>query len=148
MDPVTNSDSSAPTSLTNRYGAPKRAVSKKTQKILLIVAAVLSLSWILWAVVGGNTGVSQKIVSYNVVDDTFTTVDLTVSKDPKATAACEITALDQSYAVVGWKVITVGPNSTEVGSENGRTTLVRGEMRTVAGAVTGLVEDCWIVDPA
>lgn len=123
-------------------------MSKKTQKILLIVAAVLSLSWILWAVIGGNSGVSQKIVSYNVVDDTFTTVDLTVSKDPDATAACEIKAMDSSYAVVGWKVITVGPNNKDVGSENGRTTLVRGELRTDALAVTGVVESCWIVDPA
>lgn len=148
MDAVTNSDSSAPTSLTNRYGAPKRTVSKKTQKILLIVAAVLSLSWILWAVIGGNSGVTQKIVSYNVVDDTVTTVDLTVSKDPEATAACEIHALDNAYAVVGWKVITVGPNSKDAGSENGRTTVVRGELRTDALAVTGVVENCWIVDPA
>ncbi|WP_425863622.1 DUF4307 domain-containing protein [Arthrobacter sp. TWP1-1] len=123
-------------------------MSKKTQKILLIVAAVLSLSWILWAVIGGNGGVTQKIVSYNVVDDTVTTVDLTVSKDPDATAACEIKAMDNSYAVVGWKVITVGPNSKDVGSENGRTTLVRGELRTDALAVTGVVESCWIVDPA
>ncbi|ALV47337.1 hypothetical protein MB46_02090 [Arthrobacter alpinus] len=145
---MTNSDSSAPTSLSNRYGTPKRTVSKKTQKILLIVAAALSLTWVLWVVIGGNSGISQKIVSYNVVDGTLTTVDLTVTKDPGATAACEIKAMDTSYAVVGWKVITVGPNSEDAGSENGRTTVVRGELRTDSPAVTGVVETCWIVDPA
>lgn len=123
-------------------------MSKKTQKILLIVAAVLSLSWVLWSVVGGNTGVSQKLLSYNVVDSTMTTVDLALTKAPDATAKCALKAMNESYAVVGWNVITVGPNGENVGSENGRTTTVRGELRTDALAVTGVVENCWIVDPA
>ncbi len=147
MDAVTTSDSPAPTSLTNRYGAPKRGVSKKTQKILLIVAAVLSLTWVLWAVLGGNTGVSNKLLSYNVVDSTMTTVDLAVTKAPSGTAKCAIKAMNSSYAVVGWNVITIGPNGKDVGSENGRTTIVRGELRTDSLAVTGVVENCWIVTP-
>lgn len=147
MDAVTTSDSPAATSLTNRYGTPKRSLSKKNQKILLAVAAVLSLSWVLWVIVGGNTGVSQKILSYNVVDATMTTVDLSVTKTPDATAECAIKAMNESFAVVGWNVITIGPNAKDVGSENGRTTTVRGELRTDSLAVTGVVENCWIVKP-
>lgn len=148
MDAVTTSDSPAAPSLTNRYGTPKRGVSKKTQMILLAIAAVLSVSWVLWAVMGGNTGVSQKLLSYNVVDGTMTTVDLALTKDPAATAQCAIKAMNSTYAVVGWKVITVGPNGKDAGSENGRTTTVRGELRTDSLAVTGVVEKCWIVNPA
>ncbi|MDJ0317224.1 MULTISPECIES: DUF4307 domain-containing protein [Arthrobacter] len=144
---MTTSDSPAATSLTNRYGTPKRSLSKKNQKILLAVAAVLSLSWVLWVIVGGNTGVSQKILSYNVVDATMTTVDLSVTKTPDATAECAIKAMNESFAVVGWNVITIGPNAKDVGSENGRTTTVRGELRTDSLAVTGVVENCWIVKP-
>ncbi len=147
MDAVTTSDSPAATSLTNRYGTPKRSLSKKNQKILLAMAAVLSLSWVLWVIVGGNTGVSQKILSYNVVDATMTTVDLSVTKTPDATAECAIKAMNESFAVVGWNVITIGPNAKDVGSENGRTTTVRGELRTDSLAVTGVVENCWIVKP-
>lgn len=146
MDAVTNSDSSAPTSLSNRYGAPKRAVPKKTQKILLAAALVLALVWILWAVIGANTGVNHKLLSYNVVDATQTTVDLTVTKSPDATAECVLKAMNESYAVVGWNTITVGPNATDVGSENGRTTVVRGVLRTDSLAVTGVVETCRIVN--
>ena len=116
--------------------------------ILLAIAAVLSVSWVLWAVMGGNTGVSQKLLSYNVVDGTMTTVDLALTKDPAATAQCAIKAMNSTYAVVGWKVITVGPNGKDAGSENGRTTTVRGELRTDSLAVTGVVEKCWIVNPA
>lgn len=120
-------------------------MSKKAQKILLVVTAVLSLTWVLWTVVGGNTGVSQKLLSYNVVDATMTTVDLSVTKAPEATARCAVKAMNESYAVVGWNVITVGPNSKATGSENGRTTTVRGEIRTDSLSVTGVVENCWIV---
>lgn len=120
-------------------------MSKKAQKILLLVAAVLSLTWILWTVVGGNTGVSQKLLSYNVVDATMTTVDLSVTKSPEATARCAVKAMNEAYAVVGWNVITIGPNGKDQGSENGRTTTVRGEIRTDSLAVTGVVENCWIV---
>ena len=97
---------------------------------------------------GASTGVTQKLLSYNVVDATLTTVDLAVTKAPDATAKCAIKAMSDSYAVVGWNIITVGPNSKDAGSENGRTTTVRGELRTDALAVTGVVEKCWIVDPA
>ncbi|MDJ0312425.1 DUF4307 domain-containing protein [Arthrobacter sp. H35-D1] len=121
---------------------------QRTRKILLAVAAVLSVSWVLWATLGGNTGISQKLVSYNVIDGTMTTVDLAVTKAPDSTARCAIKAMNSTYAVVGWNVITIGPNSVDEGSGNGRTTTVRGELRTDSLAVTGVVENCWIVAPA
>ena len=141
---MTTSDSPAPTSLVNRYGTPKRGLSKKTRNIWLVVAAVLSVGWVLWVVAGSTTGVSNKLLGYNVADSTMTTVELTVTKDPDATARCALKAMNGSYAVVGWKVITVGPNAKDVGSEGGRTTVVRSEVRTDSLAVTGVVEECWI----
>ena len=145
MDAVTNLKSPAANSLANRYGTPKRALSKKTKIILLAVVGALSLTWILWVVVGGNTGIAQKLVSYEVVDPTFATVDFAVTKDPGATAQCAVKAMNSTYATVGWNIITVGPNGTGDGSANGRTTTVRGELRTDSLAVTGVVENCWIV---
>ena len=56
--------------------------------------------------------------------------------------------MNESYAVVGWNVVTVGPNGKDAGSENGRTTTVRGEIRTDSLAVTGVVENCWMVKSA
>ncbi|WP_133162858.1 DUF4307 domain-containing protein [Arthrobacter glacialis] len=120
-------------------------MSKRSKLILLVVAGALSLTWVLWVVIGGNTGISQKILSYNVADGTMTTVDLAVTKDPSATAKCALKAMNDSYAVVGWNVVTVGPNAKDAGSENGRTTTVRGEIRTDSLAVTGVVENCWLV---
>lgn len=145
MDPVTKSDSDATNSLANRYGTPKRVLSKKSKIIITSVTGALALLWILWVVVGGITGISHKVLSYNVIDSTMTTVDLAVTKAPQDTARCAVKALNSSYAVVGWNVLTIGPNGTDVGSENGRTTTIRGEIRTDSLAVTGVVENCWIV---
>lgn len=143
---MTTSDSPAPTSLVNRYGTPKRGLSKKARNIWLIVAAVLSVSWVLWSVTGSNTGINNRLLGYNVVDSTMTTVELTVTKDPDATARCAVKAMNSQYAVVGWNVLTIGPNGSDVGSEGGRTTVVRGEVRTDSLAVTGVVEECWIAE--
>lgn len=111
-----------------------------------MVAIALSVIWVLWVVIGSNKDITQKDVSYHVVDPTLTTVDIAVTKDADATARCAMKAMDGSYAVVGWKVITIGPNGKDVGSENGRTTTVRTELRTDSLAVTGIVEHCWIVE--
>lgn len=145
VDAVTNSQSPAATSVANRYGTPKRTLSKTRRIIVLAVVGVLALTWILWVTVGNNTGISNKLISYNVVDPTLSTVDVAVTKDPAATAKCALQALNSSYAVVGYNVITIGPNGTGAGVDSGRTTTVRGEVRTDSLAVTGVVEDCWIV---
>lgn len=145
MDAVKNSDSPVASSVTNRYGSPKRALPKRAKLLLTVVASTLALVWILWVVFGGGPTVTQKILSYNVVDSTQVTVDIAVTKDSADTARCAVKALNSTFAIVGWNVITVGPNSTAVGSENGRTTTVRGEVRTDSLAVTGVVDNCWIV---
>ncbi|WP_373418298.1 DUF4307 domain-containing protein [Arthrobacter sp. BF1] len=120
-------------------------MTKKTRKILIIVAIALAVVWALWVTFGSNDGVTQKDISYKVVDSTMTTVDFAVTKSPDATARCAVKAMDESFAVVGWKVVTIGPNGKDVGAENGRTTTNRADLRTDTLAVTGIVENCWIV---
>ncbi len=119
-------------------------MSKRTRILVLAVVGALALTWVLWVTVGNTTGISNKLVSYRVVDATLTTVDVAVTKDPAATAQCSLQAMNSSYAVVGWKVITIGPTATGEGTDGGRTTTVRGEVRTDSAAVTGVVENCWI----
>ncbi len=120
-------------------------MSKKSRILALALVGVLGLVWVFWATVGNNSGVDNKLISYQVVDPTLTTVDVAVTKDPSATARCALQAMNDSYAVVGFKVITIGPNGNGSGTDSGRTTTVRGALRTDAPAVTGLVQECWIV---
>lgn len=118
-------------------------MSKRARILVLAAAGLLGLVWVFWATVGNNSGVDNKLISYQVVDPTLTTVDVAVTKDPSATAKCALQAMNDSYAVVGYKVITVGPNGA--GTDSARTTTVRGDVRTDSPAVTGLVQECWIV---
>lgn len=143
---MTNSGSSATSSVANRYGTPKRALTKRSKLWIVVAASVVALAWILWTVLGGGSKAEQKVLSYHVVDSTLATVELTMTKDPEKTAHCAVQALNSTYAVVGWKVITIGPNSKDVGVANGRTTTVNAQVRTDSLAVTGVVDNCWIVD--
>lgn len=143
---MTLSNSLATTSVANRYGAPKRALSRKAKTSIAAIGAILVLAFVTWLALGrGPAAVDSKLVGYNVVDGTLTTVDLQVVKDPGATAECAIKAMNDAYAVVGWDVITIGPNATTEGSNNGRTTAQRAAVRTDSPAVTGVIDSCWQV---
>jgi len=75
----------------------------------------------------------------------MTTVDMQVTKAPDQTAKCAVEAMNANYAVVGWDVITIGPNATTVGTNKGTTTSMRANVRTDSLAVTGVIDSCWIV---
>ena len=143
---MTISDTPAATSVVNRYGTPKRAVTKRTKILAIAGVLVVVLIWAVW--VSGGTGapkVSSKLVGYTVVDQTMTTVDMQVTKGPDQTARCAVEAMNSDYAVVGWNVITIGPNATNVGTNKGTTTSMRANVRTDSLAVTGVIDSCWIV---
>ena len=73
---------------------------------------------------------------FRLTDDRITvTFDLSIT--PGATGACAVQALDKSFAVVGWKVVTYGAVSEETRSEEVT-------LRVTSPAVTGLVSSCWL----
>lgn len=146
MDQVTVSQSSAAPSLVNRYGAPKRSLGKRGKVILWLTIAVLALAFTTWLAVGrGPSPVDSKVVGFSVTDATMSELDFQVTKDPSATAQCAAKAMNESYAVVGWDVVTIGPNGTAAGSDGGRTTAQRAMVRTDSLAVSLVVDSCWIV---
>ena len=70
-------------------------------------------------------------------------VDYEVTKDPAATAQCAVQVLNESYAVVGWTVVTIPPADAEADGD-GRTTSHSTAVRTESEGVTGGVNACWI----
>ncbi|MCY0904912.1 DUF4307 domain-containing protein [Arthrobacter sp. H14-L1] len=140
------SETSAATSVATRYGAPKRRWTRRTKVILSAVVAVLTLVFVAWLALGrGEPSVASKDVGFSVRDSTLTEVDFQVVKDPGATAQCAVKALASSFAIVGWDVVTIGPNGTDSGIDQGRTTAQRAAVRTESLAVSGVVDSCWIV---
>lgn len=128
-------------SLTNRYGSPKKSLSKKTRRYLIIgglAFGVLFALYLAWATV---SKVEFKDNSFEVISPTEAWTLVEITKDAKDTAQCEIRALNESYAIVGWKTLTVGPSEGK-GKVTQRFDVT---LRTESLATTVGVEECKIV---
>lgn len=112
--------------------------------IAVMLAAVAAVAAV--ALTTGSPDVSSKDVGFSLAENGRASVDFEVTKDPAATAQCAVQALSENYAVVGWKVVTIGPNTSEDGQDPGGTTAHRTDLRTDAPAVSGGVNACWIVE--
>ena len=144
--PTPTHPTSSGISVANRYGAPKQHLSRGAKRGIVIAA--LAVAVVLagyFAFVQGKPSVSGTDVGFNVSDPHHATVDFQVTKDPEATAQCAIQALNETYAIVGWKVATIGPAAEGKGNDGGRTTVHRIQLRTESPSVTGGVNACWIV---
>lgn len=137
----------ASTSLANRYGGQKRALTRKTKRNVVILALLVAVGFMAWvATSSAQAPVTFKDIGYSTVDATQVEVDYQVTKYPGATAKCAIKALDSKFAIVGWKVVEIGRNEPKEGADGGRTTAQRTVLRTESEAVSGVVDNCWIVD--
>ena len=116
----------------------------RTLIIAVLLAAVAAVAAM--ALTSGSPDVSSKDVGFSLIADGRASVDFEVTKDRSATAQCAVQVLSENYAVVGWKVVTIGPNGAEDGANGGGTTAHRADIRTDSPAVSGGVNACWIVE--
>ncbi|QCO97474.1 DUF4307 domain-containing protein [Arthrobacter sp. 24S4-2] len=137
----------ATTTLANRYGGQKRALSRKAKRnigIAGLAAGIALMAWISTSL--NNETVSFKDIGYSTTDATQAEIDFQVTKEPATGAKCAVKALDSKFAVVGWKVVDVGPNPADASADGGRTTVHRAVVRTESLSVSGVVDSCWIPD--
>ncbi|WP_026534358.1 DUF4307 domain-containing protein [Arthrobacter sp. H14] len=143
----TSSEQSSPSSLANRYGSPKRRLSRRARVIIIsagLLAGVIMMG--IFTVLSSTPAVTSKDVGFQVTDSTQAFVEFRVTKDPEATAQCAVQVLNSSFAIVGWKVATIGPTPETEGVNDGRTTAERISVRTESLGVSGGVNSCWIVE--
>ncbi len=137
------SSGNAPTPrVANRYGAPKpvRAAGRRRWWVIAaLTAAVIAIGIFAFSTVAPR--VSFKDVGFSFSSDQQARVDFEVTKPTDATAHCAVQVLSENYAVVGWKVVTIGP--VPAGAD-GRTTAQQVELRTDSPGVSGGVDSCWI----
>jgi len=137
----------ATTTLANRYGGQKRALSRKAKRNIAIAALAAGIGFMAWISTSLNTEtVTFKDIGYSTTDATQAEIDFQVTKDPGTSVKCAVKALDSKFAVVGWKVIDVGPNPADATADGGRTTAHRAVVRTESLSVSGVVDNCWIPD--
>ncbi|WP_026551483.1 DUF4307 domain-containing protein [Arthrobacter sp. H20] len=133
----------------NRYGTPKPGLPGRTRK--RIIWGSLAVAVVTTAVFSLQTSipdVTSKDVGFSIQDPGTATVDFDITKAPDTTVQCAVQVLSETYAVVGWKVVDIGPNGAADGTDNGRTTAHRAQLRTESEGVSGGVDSCWVIDEA
>lgn len=143
-------DSESPASrerhdLGDRYGSPRRDFSPTRQKIAIIGALIVAVGTAVWFTVSMNVGrLEYNDVGYTIVSDTRASVDFEVTKDFDDTAQCMLHVLDSSYAIVGSRIVTIGPHEGNTSAD--RSAYYTSELRTEYRGVSGIVDTCWLVD--
>lgn len=125
--------------LAERYGRPRGG-----RRVALVVAgfaaafAVAFAAWLAWIGFGGTaSSVTAKDTAYHVLGDHAVRVDFTVSADPGTPVTCAVQSLDESFAVIGWRIVSYPASE--------RRTNARSEtVRTTRAPNTGLIYRCWL----
>lgn len=152
---------------TDRYGTSKTLegrVAKLSKKqrigIIVTIIAVLVIGSVWFTFNGYLKPYTYKEVGYQIVSPTEAKVEFQISKRPEDTVQCAIHVLNDVYAVVGMKVVTIGPDTArdtadspqsnvtgakEVGRSTSSDRFYVMELRTDSEGVTGIVDSCWVV---
>ncbi len=122
--------------LDDRYGrrSPRRAGA-----VIVATAAVAAVVVGLFAwrtLANPASGVEGEASGYTVAPRAVT-IKVQLTAPPGVAVACALSALDEQFGVVGWKVVELAPSDSHV-----RT--FTQTVPTVAEATTGLVNSCWV----
>lgn len=128
------------TALDARYGRTRgRRIRTRTVAIIAGAGVMLvAVAWVLWVgLFGATASIETQDIGYVVVDQHTIEVRSQLSADPGTKVSCSIQALNEKFAIVGWKVVTLPPvtNRNRVFTER---------VRTSEPAVTGSIGSCWL----
>lgn len=143
--PDSTSRPAAENALAARYGTRRRRPSRTAQKWGVIGVLIVAVAAAVWFTVSLAFGqLEYKDVGYNIASETRASVDYEVTKDFEATAQCMLHVLDESYAIVGARIVTIGPHEGTTAAE--RSQYFRSDLRTEHLGVSGIVDSCWLLD--
>jgi Domain of unknown function (DUF4307) len=127
------------TALDARYGRTRgRRIRTRTVAIVAGAGVLLvAVAWALWVgLFGATSSIETQDVGYTVVDSHAIDIRSQVSTDPGTRVSCSIQALNEKFAIVGWKVVTLPPVAE-------RNRVFTERVRTSEPAVSGLIGSCW-----
>ncbi len=124
----------------SRYG---RTVAHKARdrRILWALGVIFVLvlgAWVVWTGLdGASTQIEARDIGHTIIDEHTVSITFEVALPTNRTASCAVQALNESYSVVGWKIIDLPPSTlynrsfTEV-------------LNTTDLSNTGLIYQCWL----
>ncbi len=126
--------------LDSRYGrTPQR---RRRDRWLLIggalaVVAVVT-AWVFWAGWDGNQAdLETTDTAYTISDAHHVTITFTVNTAPGTPVTCAIQALNEDFAIVGWRIVSLPRSDTRVST-------YRETILTTEQSNTGLINTCWL----
>ena len=122
--------------LQQRYGRDR---FRNRDRILAVsIAAVALTSFLIWAIsvsIDNSNQVTHRDIAYEVIDEYSTDVTFEVSRNPGQKVSCDVTVLNQSFAIVGFLTV-------DVAASDSRSTVISSTIRTTELGVSGLVDGC------
>ena len=122
--------------LQQRYGQDR--LRSRDRIFAIAVGSVTLTSFLIWAIfvsIDNANQVTHRDVAYEVIDEYSTSVTFEVSRNPGQAVSCDVTVLNQSFAIVGFLTVDVAPSSS-------RSTVISSTIRTTELGVSGLVDGC------
>ncbi|WP_221583980.1 DUF4307 domain-containing protein [Microbacterium sp. G2-8] len=121
--------------LDDRYGRTSRRSTRIAWIAIAAVAAVV-IGWLVWTVLVANAkSVDVDDLGFEVASDSTVSVSFRITSTGDAPVVCIIEAQDESFGIVGWKVVELPP----AGSVSKDYTE---QVPTLAEATTGFVNSC------
>jgi hypothetical protein len=123
-----------------RYGRNPGA-RRRTRWIAIgaaIAFALVFAAWLWWGgVLGAPARLEVRDMGHEIVAADVVSVTWQLTTPPGATSSCAVQALNESFGIVGWKVV-------ELPAADVPTRSFTVELRTAEPAVTGLIYRCWL----
>ncbi|WP_348788260.1 DUF4307 domain-containing protein [Leifsonia sp. NPDC080035] len=128
------------TTLESRYGrTPSR---RRRDRWLLTGGAVAILAvmvvWVFWAGWDNNQAdLEATDTAYTITDAHHVDISFTINAPPGTPVTCAIQALNEDFAIVGWRIVSF-PGADK------RVTAHTETIRTTQQSNTGLINTCWL----
>ena len=122
--------------LQQRYGQDR--LRSRDRIFAIAIGSVTLTSFLIWAIfvsIDNSNQLTHRDIAYEVIDEYSTSVTFEVSRNPGQAVSCDVTVLNQSFAIVGFLTVDVAPSSS-------RSTVISSTIRTTELGVSGLVDGC------
>lgn len=132
------------TSLANRYGRPKRRLSKRAKVILSCLLLLAMILGVLFLSTRNTKTFEPKDVAFSLVSARQTDVTVAVSMEAGDKITCGIQVLSEDFGVVGYKEVLFDGSAEGLQPRGGRVTVQhKVPIRTVFEGVSGGSDSCW-----
>ena len=138
--PTRAGPASAATTLESRYGRTPRARTRDKWALWALggIFALVLTAWIAWTGLdGASVVIEANDTRHSIIDDNSVSVTFEVSMPVNSASTCAVQALNESFTVVGWKILELPPSA----QYNRSFTEI---VRTTELPNTGLIYECWL----